>query len=234
MRENVLSVKDLTIRYKDAAEPVIKNLSFELKQGEILCISGKSGAGKSTIVWSLMEMLEDYNAAATGEISFEGQTLRYEGNDLKEKIWNWKQIALVPQASMSGFNPLFTIGETMMEMLDTYEGKGQKEDKKQRILELLDMVCLEEDVYDAYPHELSGGMKQRAAIAIAIMFHPKVLILDEATTGLDLLIQAEVLGTILELKKKENISILFISHDAQLSANFCDRQICINEEGKDQ
>ena len=109
MKENILSVKDLTIRYKDAAEPVIKNLSFELKQGEILCISGKSGAGKSTIVWSLLEML------------------------------------------------------------DIYEGKGRKEEKKNRILELLDMVCLKEDVYYAYPHELSGGMKQRAAIAIARM-----------------------------------------------------------------
>ena len=113
----------------------------------------------------------------------------------------------------------------MMEMLDVYNGKGKKEEKKKRILELLDMVCLKEDIYHAYPHELSGGMKQRAAIAMAIMFHPQVLILDEATTGLDLLIQAEVLGTILELKKKEDISILFISHDRELAKNFCDRQI---------
>lgn len=228
MREAVLSVRNLTVRYKDAAEPVIRNLSFDLYEGENLCISGKSGAGKSTVVWALMEMLEDYNAVANGEITFEGQTLRYEGRDLKEKRWNWKQIALVPQASMSGFNPLFTIGETIMEMLDAYEGKGRREEKKKRILDLLAMVCLEEDVYSAYPHELSGGMKQRAAIAVALMFHPKVLVLDEATTGLDLLIQAEVLGTILKLKKKENISILFISHDSQLAENFCDRQIRID------
>ena len=227
MRKPVLRVNNLTIRYKDAEEPVIRDLSFVLYQGEILCISGKSGAGKSTIVWALMEMLEDYNAVAAGEISFEGMILQYQGVDLKEKKWNWKQIALVPQASMSGFNPLLTIGETMMEMLDVYEGKGNQKEKRQRISELLSMVCLKEDVYDSYPHELSGGMKQRAAIALAIMFHPKVLILDEATTGLDLLIQAEVLGTILELKKKEDISILFISHDGELAANFCDRQISI-------
>ncbi|MBR5510381.1 MAG: ABC transporter ATP-binding protein [Lachnospiraceae bacterium] len=227
MKESVLSVKNLTIQYKDAEEPVIKDLSFELQQGEILCISGKSGAGKSTIVWALLEMLEDYNAVAFGEIGFEGDVLHYQGTDLKKRKWNWRQIALVPQASMSGFNPLFTIGETMMEMLDVYEGKGRKAEKKQRIIELLDMVCLKNKVFDSYPHELSGGMKQRAAIAMAIMFHPKVLVLDEATTGLDLLIQAEVLGTILELKKKEDISILFISHDRELASNFCDRQISI-------
>ena len=227
MKEPILKVNDLTIRYKDAEEPVIKNLSFELYQGEILCIGGKSGAGKSTIVWSLMEMLEDYNAVAAGEICFEGDVLQYQGKDLQQKKWNWKQIALVPQASMSGFNPLFTIGETMMEMLDVYEGKGSKKEKKQRILDLLSMVCLKEDVFYSYPHELSGGMKQRAAIAMAIMFHPKILILDEATTGLDLLIQAEVLGTILKLKKQEDISILFISHDSELAKNFCDRQISI-------
>lgn len=227
MKEAVLQVNNLTIRHKDAEEPVIRDLSFALYQGEILCISGKSGAGKSTVVWALMEMLEDYNAMATGEIRLEGKTLIYRGTDLKERMWNWRQIALVPQASMSGFNPLFTIGETMMEMLDVYEGKGRKKEKKQRILELLSMVRLKEEVYDSYPHELSGGMKQRAAIAMAIMFHPKVLILDEATTGLDLLIQAEVLGTILELKKKEDMSILFISHDSELAANFCDRQIRI-------
>lgn len=227
MRETILTIENLTIRYKDASKPVIKNLTFSLYEGEILCISGKSGAGKSTIVWSIMEMLHEYNAVADGVIRFQNEMLHYDGTDLKAKKWDWRQIALVPQASMSGFNPLFTIGTTMMEMLDSYEGKGKKEEKKKRILELLKMVRLEDIVYDAYPHELSGGMKQRAAIAMAIMFHPKILILDEATTGLDLLIQAEVLGTILQLKKKENISILFISHDSELAKNFCDRQISI-------
>lgn len=227
MSEAILEVKNLTIRYKDAAEPVVKDLSFALHKGEILCIGGKSGAGKSTIVWSLMEMLEEYNATASGTIRLNGKTLEYNNTDLKEKIWNWREIALVPQASMSGFNPLFTIEETMMEMLDLYEGKGNKEQKKDRIRELLKMVRLDPSVVASYPHELSGGMKQRAAIAMGIMFHPQVLILDEATTGLDLLIQAEVLGTILELQKEQEISILFISHDRELARNFCDREIVL-------
>ncbi len=227
MNEIILKVNNLTICYKNALVPVVKNLSFELKRGEILSISGRSGIGKSTIVWALMEMLSEYNAAATGSISFKGKVLHYHGSDLKEKTWDWREISLVPQASMSGFNPLFTIGETLMEMLNVYEGPGQKERKKERIYELLSMVYLEKNIYNCYPHELSGGMKQRAAIAMAIMFHPEVLILDEATTGLDLLIQAEVLGMILELKKRENTSILFISHDKQISSSFCDRQIVL-------
>lgn len=225
--DSILKVNNLTIRYKDAYEPVVQNLSFELHKGEILCISGKSGAGKSTIVWALMEMLAEYNATASGSIHFNGKTLEYKMEDLQKKIWNWREIALVPQASMSGFNPLYTIGETMMEMMDLYEGKGRKEEKQKRIIELLSSVRLDSSVFHAYPHELSGGMKQRVAIAMGIMFHPQVLILDEATTGLDLLIQAEVLGTILELKKEQDISILFISHDRELAENFCDRQILL-------
>lgn len=223
----ILEVKNLTIRYKDSEKPVVQNLSFSLKKGEILSISGKSGAGKSTIVWALMEMLEDYNAVADGTIYFQKKALHYEGNNIKEKIWNWREMALVPQASMSGFNPLFTIEETFLEMFSVYEGRGKKNEKKQRICDLLSMVCLEPEVADYYPHELSGGMKQRAAIALALMFHPKVLILDEATTGLDLLIQAEVLGTILRLKKEQDISILFISHDKKLAEDFCDRQLVL-------
>ena len=227
MKKTILEVKHLTIRYKDASEPVVSDLSFELQEGEILCLRGKSGAGKSTIVWALMEMLAEYNAVAVGKICFHGKTLEYKGVDHTKKVWNWREIALVPQASMSGFHPLYTIGRTMMEMLNLYEGKGNKEQKRKRIEELLFMVRLNPSVYNSYPHELSGGMKQRVAIAMGIMFHPQVLILDEATTGLDLLIQAEVLGTILELKKTQDISILFISHDRELAENFCDREIVL-------
>lgn len=229
MNEKILEVENLSIRYRDAAEPIIRNLNFSLMKNEILCISGKSGAGKSTLVWALMEMLDDYNAVAKGKIRFQGKEICYDGDKYKKRIFDWRQIALVPQASMSSFNPLFTMGETMMEMLDVYEGKAksrvEKLRRKKRICELFSLVKLEEAIYNAYPHELSGGMKQRAAIALGILFEPQVLILDEATTGLDLLIEAQVLGTILELKRKREISILFISHDRILADKFCDRRI---------
>jgi peptide/nickel transport system ATP-binding protein len=126
---------------------------------------------------------------------------------------------------MSRFNPVYTIRKTMLETMKACGDKRSKKDQEAYLHEICHMVRLDPQVLSSYPHELSGGMKQRAAIGLAILFHPTLLILDEATTGLDLLIQAQVLGTILELRDKYEMTILFISHDRALSENFCDRQI---------
>lgn len=227
MNDVMLEVKDLSIRYRDAQEPVVKNLSFQLHKGEILGLRGRSGKGKSTVVWALTEMLPEYNALASGEICLQGKTLTYAldkplGN---KRMFSWRDIALVPQSSMSSFNPVYTIRKTMVETLKAGGDKRSKGEQEQYLREVCDMVRLDPSVLSAYPHELSGGMKQRSAIGLAILFHPAVLILDEATTGLDLLIQAQVLGTILELRQKTGMTILFISHDRELAEHFCDRQI---------
>jgi ABC-type glutathione transport system ATPase component len=223
----LLQIKDLSIRYKSAETATIQNLSFHVDEGEIVCLRGRSGAGKSTIIWSIMGMLEEYDAVC------EGGSVLYRGVDLLtagQKQWRslrWREIALVPQSSMNSFNPVFTIGRTMNEMF-RYQEETKRWSRKQRqarMEELMDMVRLDRNVLNCYPHQLSGGMKQRVAIALAVMFHPKLLILDEATTGLDILIQAEVLGTILELKKQQSMTILFISHDAELADHFSDRRV---------
>lgn len=232
MKEKILEAKHLTIQYADAEVPVIENFGFELYQNEILCIGGKSGSGKSTLVYALMEAADEYCARVKGKIRLGKKEIAYDGKPHKKRVFGWDEIALVPQASMTSFNPLYTMGKTMMEMLNIHEGKGRKAEQKERILELFSSVKLEEGIFDAYPHELSGGMKQRAAIALGMMFHPKVLILDEATTGLDLLIQAQVLGTILELKRRQEMGILFISHDRELADSFCDRRIELEAMGK--
>ena len=221
----LLEVKNLTIRYQDASEPVVRDLSFTMDEGEILCLHGSSGRGKSTVVWALTEMLTEYHAVASGEIRLGEKVLRYDGKTSSERIFSWKDVALVPQSSMSGFNPVYTIRQTMMETMKASDCAGHHGNLEERLVEILRRVHLEPSVLDAYPHELSGGMKQRAAIALAILFHPSLLILDEATTGLDLLVQAQVLGTILELRKKHHMTILFISHDRALADAFCDRRI---------
>ena len=226
-KKKVLEIKDLSIRYKSAEKNTINHLSFDLYEGEILCLRGRSGAGKSTVIWSIMGMLEEYDAVCEG-----GQIL-CGGIDLircSEKEWKklpWREIALVPQSSMNSFNPVYTIGRTISEMFRYNEEtkRWNKKQKLERMQQLMDMVHLDHNVLNCFPHQLSGGMRQRAAIALAILFHPKILILDEATTGLDILIQADVLGTILELKKQQNMTILFISHDAELARSFSDRSV---------
>lgn len=224
---SLLEVRNLTIKYKDADAPVVSDLSFTMTQGEILCLHGPSGKGKSTVVWALMEMLDDYNAAASGEIILKGRELVYAWDRPlpKQRTFTWKDMALVPQSSMSGFNPVYTLRRTMLETMKACGCEGGRRQQEERLLEIMRRVRLAPEALDAYPHELSGGMKQRAAIGLAILFHPDLLILDEAATGLDLLIQAQVLGTILDLREHQNMTILFISHDRALAENFCDRQI---------
>ena len=223
-KKNLLAVEHLTIRYRDAAEPAVRDLNFSMASGDILGLHGPSGAGKSTVVWALMGMLEAYNACGTGTISFLGETvdLAQSSHGLRR---SWKEIALVPQSSMSALNPVATIGQTMLEMMGAHEGRGDRRQRLGRAAELMDLVHLDPGVLRAYPHELSGGMKQRISIALAMLYTPKLLILDEATTGLDLLVEAEILGTILELQQRNQMGILMISHDGRLTDAFCHQQV---------
>lgn len=225
--EKILEVVDLCIRYRQSQKNIVDKLSFELFKGEILCLHGRSGAGKSTIVWAIMGMLSDYGAVCTG-----GHVV-YGGNLVcSEKMVNrpaWHEIALVPQASMSAFNPVLTIGATLEEQMAFHSMTSgwSWAQKKARMLQLMEMVKLDSGVLDSFPHQLSGGMRQRASIALALVFSPRILVLDEATTGLDILVQADVLGRVLELKRQLGMSVLFISHDSDLAGHFCDRKVHI-------
>ena len=220
----LLEVKDLTVRYRAAPEPAVRDLSFSLEEGEILSLHGPSGSGKTTVVWALMGMLDAYRATASGEIVFDGEKvdLARQTAGLKRP---WSEIALIPQSSMSVLNPVQTIGQSMMEMMNAHEGRGKKALRRKRCGELLEQVHLSSDLLKAYPFELSGGMMQRVSIALAMMYNPRLLIMDEATTGLDLLTEADILGEIRRLQRRENMSILMISHDQVLSDAFCDRRI---------
>lgn len=221
----LLTVENLSLRYLDSTEPVFSPITFSLLPSEILCLRGRSGAGKSTIAAALMGMLPAYNATAdSGSILFDGTDLLHASQEQLAAL-RWKEIALVPQSSMTTFNPVYTIRRTLREMLLLEDPARSRESCRETEEQLMEMVHLDRRVLDSYPHELSGGMKQRAAIALALCYRPRLLILDEATTGLDIKIEADVLGTILQLKQQREMAILFISHDARLGDQFCDRRV---------
>ena len=220
----LLQVENLTIRYRDAAEPAVRELCFQLAEGESLSLHGPSGAGQSTVAWALMGMLEAYRAIGTGRITFAGETVDLEESPRGLRR-SWREIALVPQSSMSALNPVRTVEQTMLEMMEAHEGRGSRRERIRRCEALLQLVRLDAAVLHSYPHELSGGMRQRLSIALAVMYHPRLLILDEATTGLDLLVEADILGTIRKLREREGMSILMITHDRRLADAFCSRRV---------
>ncbi len=224
MSHSILQIKSLSVFYKNAKKPVVDGFNLNLYKNEILCLRGASGSGKSTIVAGIMGMLEDYDARVVGNV-FYGNVDMLSLSEEKKKMIRWHEIALVPQFSMNLFNPVYTIRQTLREMMYIKDKNITQAKLQERESFLMEMVHLDKSVLGCYAHEMSGGMKQRAAIALAMVYSPKILILDEATTGLDIKIQADVLGTILRLKKTSDMTILFISHDAELGNNISDRMV---------
>jgi ABC-type glutathione transport system ATPase component len=224
MSDVLLCARRLTIHYAGNPEPVVRDFSFELQRGQVLCLAGRSGAGKTTVTAAIMGMLDRIGAKAQGQLLYDGRDLLTMSAQEYASV-RWREIALVPQSSMNSFNPVDTIGQCLDEMLRLQDRHMKREQMQRRKEELLCAVQLERDVLGCYAHELSGGMKQRAAIALALVYTPRLLILDEATTGLDSKVQADVLGTILQIQRKHQMSILFISHDAALGRAFADAQV---------
>ena len=225
---HMIDVKGLTTGYvKDF--PILKDLSFCVEKGETMGLCGASGCGKTTVIWSILGMLNKYGGYAEGQIIYsgiEGSSLDLIG--LKEKDWKllrWNEIALVSQNSMSAFNPVFSIERTFKETLKTHN-KNTKEGED-KVLQLLESVKMDKKILKNYPHELSGGMKQRVAIALALVLNPKVLILDEATTGLDVIVEADVLKLLASLQKEYGLSMLFVSHDRRIVNQFCHRRVSL-------
>ena len=223
MTDNILSAKNLTIAY-DGKAPVLSGLTFDIARGETLGICGKSGCGKSSIALAVTRMLSYSGGVAAGEILYGGKDLLSIPEKDMRQI-RWREIAMVPQSSMNALNPVYRIQKTLVETIKAHSGKLERSFLKNRCRELMELVQLGERELNSYPHELSGGMRQRVCIALALALSPKLLILDEATTGLDVLVEADILYTIREIKRAMNISLIFITHDLRLQRAFCDRRL---------
>jgi peptide/nickel transport system ATP-binding protein len=224
MSNVTLEARSLSVCYRNAKKNAVTDVSFSLHESEVLCIQGRSGSGKSTIMLAILGMLYEYQAVASGSIWYGGQNLLTLSQE-KYKGIRWKEIAMVPQSSMNSFNPVYTVRYSLREMMLLGNRWISIEEMQKREEELMRMVYLDHHVLSCYAHELSGGMKQRAAIAMALVYNPRILILDEATTGLDVKTQADVLGTVLRVKQEDGMSILFVSHDTELGNAFSDRMV---------
>lgn len=222
--ETVLQVKDLFVDFHTYAGKIkaIRDVNFELKKGEILAIVGESGSGKSVTTKTLMG-LSAKNAEITGEILFKGQDL----NKLKEEEWvnvRGKEISMIFQDPMTSLDPTMQIGLQIAEPIMKHHKIGKKE-ALEKALDLMKKVGIpnaEEHIHD-YPHQWSGGMRQRGVIAIALAADPEILIADEPTTALDVTIQAQILHLMKELQESMNSSIIFITHDLGVVAGMADR-----------
>ena len=227
MKKKILEVRDLRIHFKTYAGIVqaVRGVNFELFEGETLAIVGESGSGKSVTSNALMKLIpEPPGKYESGKIVFEGKDLlQFSEKDMLSIRGN--EISMIFQDPMTALNPTMKIGKQITEVLLKHKKVGSRGEAKTRALELLMEVGIPfpEKRYKAYPHELSGGMRQRVVIAIALAANPKLLIADEPTTALDVTIQAQILELMKEIQRTSNTSIIFITHDLGVVANVADR-----------
>ncbi len=230
--KTVLEVRDLRIYYETPKGDVlaVNGIDFDLYQGETLGLVGESGCGKSTAAMGVLQLIVPPGRIVSGEVRLEGRNLLGLTDDVLRKV-RWTKLALIPQGAMNSLNPTMKISAQIADVIVAHEGKQSKPKMKERILELLTMVGLPGRIYDMYPHELSGGMKQRVCIAMAVALNPAVIIADESTSALDVVVQRVVAQTMLKVKEELNVSMIMIGHDMGLMAQMVDR-IAVMYAGK--
>ena len=223
----LLDVKELSVHFGDKNTPfkAVDRISYQVAQGEVLGIVGESGSVKSVSSLAIMGLIDHPGRVSAESLQFENTNLLTLESKAKRQLIG-ADVAMIFQDPMTSLNPAYTVGFQIMEALKTHEG-GTKKARKDRTLELLRLVGIPdpESRIDVYPHQLSGGMSQRVMIAMAIACRPKLLIADEPTTALDVTIQAQIMELLLELQKKECMSLILITHDLALVAEAADRII---------
>lgn len=224
-RMPVLDVQDLTTYYLTGRGPVraAEGVSFQLDKGEAMGLAGESGCGKTTIALSLLKILPNNGRIVRGKIIVAGKDIVPLKDSEMRKDVRWKSVSMVFQGAMNAMNPLYKIGDQIVEAIRLHEPNVTRHEARDRTGKLFEMVGLEPSRTDNYPHEFSGGMKQRALIAMSLANNPDVVIADEPGTALDVIVQAQVLRLIRQLKERLNLSVIMIAHDLSMIAEVCQK-----------
>ncbi len=212
----LLEVKDLRVEYLTPGRPVcaVDGVSFSIARGEVLGLAGESGSGKSTIAQAILRLLQPPAVITGGEVRF-GDDDVLAMDEAALRAFRWRKISLVFQSAMNVLNPVLTIGEQITDVIEAHD-RPRRGEARERAASLLDLVGIGSGRLDSYPHQLSGGMRQRVVIAIALALRPPLMIMDEPTTALDVVVQREILHQISELKQELGFSLLFLTHDLSL------------------
>ncbi|MDI3291939.1 ABC transporter ATP-binding protein [Polyangium sp. 15x6] len=219
----LLSVEDLVVVYQTPSGPVraVDRVSFVLERGEVLGLVGESGSGKSTVAQALARILAPPAMITGGRVLFEGHDVLAMNED-ELRRFRWRKMSFVLQSAMNALSPVLTIGDQIIDVLVTHE-RTSKRIARERAAHLLELVGIDPARLTSHPHELSGGMRQRVGIALALALDPPLVVMDEPTTALDVVVQHEVLSKIAELKEKLGLSVLFITHDMSVVSQFATR-----------
>jgi oligopeptide/dipeptide ABC transporter ATP-binding protein len=223
MNEPLLEVEDLTVQYQTGSGSLtaVSDVSFTIDTGEYFGLVGESGCGKSTLAKALLGGLDDNGQITSGKVRYKGEEIQHlTEQELNEEI-RWKEISWIPQGSMNSLDPLQRVGEQALEIANTHTDMGEDE-ARDKFAEMFEIVGLQQSRIDDYPHQFSGGMQQRAIIALALFLEPSMLIADEPTTALDVIMQDQVFKYLDEVKSETDTSMLMITHDISLVFESCD------------
>lgn len=233
----ILDVSHLCVDYLSESGEVhaVSDVSLRLRRGEILGLAGESGSGKSTMAYAISRLLRPPAEITRGEVLYYGQESNQSGtsmasepidilrlNSAELRAIRWSELAIVFQSAMNALNPTMTVGNQVLDVLATHRPEMNSAQRRERARELFQMVGIAAERLKSYPHELSGGMRQRATIAIALALSPKIIIMDEPTTALDVVVQREILTELLRLREQLDLSIIFITHDLSLLLEIAD------------
>ncbi len=220
----VLQVRNLRVHYETPKGDVIAvaGIDFDLYEGETLGLVGESGSGKSTAAYGILQLVQPPGRIVEGDVILGGKNLM-QLSDKEFRNVRWTELALIPQGAMNSLNPTMRISDQIGDAIVHHEGRQPRGKLRERILELFKMVGLPERIYNMYPHEMSGGMKQRVCIAMGIALNPRVIIADESTSALDVVVQRVVAQTMIKVKEALGVSMLMIGHDMGLMAQMVDR-----------